>query len=124
MGEIRYREGAVRGWLFGTCHARPDGARWRTQRLERAVEQADLLAVEIATLDDRDGMAQIFTRLATSHDLPDIGLRVPEGSRPELFVLIERTNFKPADFSRIETWAAALILATAGDNGGIGRGHV
>lgn len=122
MWEIRDREGAVRGWLFGTIHALPDGARWRTPLLERAVKQADLLAVEIATLDDRDGMEQIFTRLATSPDLPDIGLRVPEGSRPELFGLIEHADYKPADFSRIETWAAALILAQAGDNGDAANG--
>lgn len=122
MWEIRDQSGEIRGWLFGTIHALPDGARWRTPLLERAVEQADLLAVEIATLDDRDGMAQIFTRLATSPDLPDIGLRVPEGSRPELFGLIEHADYKPADFSRIETWAAALILAQAGDNGDAANG--
>lgn len=122
MWEIRDQSGEVRGWLFGTIHALPDGARWRTPQLERAVDQADLLAVEIAALDDRDGMARIFNRLATSPALPDIGMRVPEGSRPELFELIEQVDLTAADFSRIETWAAALILAQAGENGDADNG--
>lgn len=122
MWEIRDKSGTVRGWLFGTIHALPAGARWRTQRLEQAIDRADLLVVEIAALDDRDGMAQIFNRLAISPGLPDIGMRVPEGSRPELFELIERVDLTAADFSRIETWAAALILAQAGENGDAANG--
>src|SRR3546814_14563562 len=96
MWEIRDQSGEIRGWLFGTIHALPDGARWRTPLLERAIEQADLLAVEIATLDDRVGMAQILPRLATSPDWPDIGLRVPQGSRPDLVGLIEPAERKRA----------------------------
>ncbi|KUO57394.1 MAG: hypothetical protein APF82_10240 [Sphingomonadales bacterium BRH_c42] len=122
LWEIRDNAGAVRGWLFGTIHALPDGARWRTQRLEQAIDQADLLVVEIAALNDRDGMAQVFTRLATSPGLPDIGMRVPAGSRPELFGLIESVDLTAADFSEVETWAAALVLAQAGDNGDAANG--
>ena len=122
LWEIRDQAGAVRGWLFGTIHALPDGARWRTQRLEQVVDQADLLVVEIATLEDREKMAQIFTRLATSPALPDIGMRVPESSRPALFGLIDQTDYTAADFAQIETWAAALILAQAGDSGDASNG--
>src|SRR3990167_9192202 len=122
LWEIRDNAGAVRGWLFGTIHALPDGARWRTQRLEQVGDQADLLVVEIATLEDREKMAQIFTRLATSPALPDIGMRVPESSRPALFGLIDQTDYTAADFAQIETWAAALILAQAGDSGDASNG--
>lgn len=122
LWEIRDQAGSVKGWLFGTIHALPDGAQWRTQRLEQAINQADLLVVEIAALNDRDGMAQVFTRLATSPGLPDIGMRVPAGSRPELFGLIESVDLTAADFSQVETWAAALVLAQAGDNGDAANG--
>lgn len=122
MWEIRDNAGTVRGWLFGTIHALPDGARWRTQRLEQAIDQADLLVVEIAALENREEMAQIFTRLAASPALPDIGMRVPEGSRPALFGLIDQTDYTAADFAGIETWGAALILAQAGDSGDAANG--
>ena len=110
-------EGALRGWLFGTIHALPDGTEWRTETLDEAVEQADLLVVEIAALDDSAALFQTFSDLATSPGQPDIGMRVPETARPALFDLIRRAEYRPQDFHAVETWAAALLLAQSGERG-------
>lgn len=109
--EVLDESGATEGWLFGTIHALPDGTQWRTAGLEQAIDEADLLVVEIANLADNRQLAQVFNQLATSPDQPEIALRVPEEDRPALFDLIRRSNYRASDFANIETWAAALMLA-------------
>ena len=115
--EITDGSGATRGWLFGTIHALPDGVDWQTEALNQAVEQADVLLVEIATLENSAALAHSFARLATSPDQPDIGTRVSVQARPALFDLISRSNYSASDFEDVETWAAALMLAQVSSTG-------
>src|SRR5690606_34099807 len=51
LWEVEGPEGQA-GWLFGTAHALPRGARWRTTAIDGALGQARLLVVEIAELGD------------------------------------------------------------------------
>lgn len=120
--EIRDANGQISGWMFGTIHSLPDGTKWRTPALKQAMDQAGALVVEIAALDDQAGLRQVFSQLATTPQMPDIGLRVPAESRPALFSQIDKSGLSPEDFSATETWAAALILAQADDDGGAANG--
>lgn len=120
--EIRDPDGQVSGWMFGTIHSLPPGTKWRTPALEQTIDQTGILVVEIAALDDQAALRQTFSELATTPDQPDIGLRVPAATRPALFSLIEKSGLSPSDFSATETWAAALILAQADDDGGAANG--
>lgn len=115
--EVSDRGGAVRGWLFGTIHSLPDGTRWRTGTLEDRIDAADLLMVEIADLANSAALSETFTRLAIGGEQPDLSLRVEPSARPDLVRLIERSDFSEADFHRIETWAAALMLARLLESG-------
>ncbi|MFZ9396090.1 MAG: TraB/GumN family protein [Erythrobacter sp.] len=115
-------DGATEGWLFGTIHTLPDGVEWRTPALEQAIDEADLLVVEIAALDDAADIAHTFAALASSPGQPEIGARVPASQRQELLALVERSGHDPADFAETETWAAALMLAQNSDNGSASNG--
>lgn len=115
--EISDRNGHVSGWMFGTIHSLPSTTHWRTHTLEQVVAEADILVVEIAALEDQAALRDTFSQLATTPDQPDIGLKVPQESRPILFDLIGKSGLSPSDFSATETWAAALILAQANNDG-------
>lgn len=115
--EVRDEGGAVRAWLFGTIHSLPEGTGWRTPPLETAIDSADLLMVEIADLQNSAAISRTFTALGTSPGHPALLDRVPASARPALASMIERSDFDEGDFGRIETWAAALMLARVGETG-------
>lgn len=109
--EITGPGGEVEGWMLGTIHLLPDDVPWRTEAIDSVVEKADLLVVEIAELEDRVAIAQLFVALGTTHGQPDLAERVPARQRNHLRAMIERGGYSPEDFRAIETWAAALMLA-------------
>jgi len=109
--EIASADGAVEGWMLGTIHALPPGARWRTTAIARVVGEADLLVVEIAELGESAGLSRIFAELAVSPDLPPLDQRLPADLRPTLEALLARGELELAAFHQTETWAAALALA-------------
>jgi uncharacterized protein YbaP (TraB family) len=48
------------GWLFGTIHALPRPAAWRSPAIDAALRQADLICVEIAQVGDSAAMQRDF----------------------------------------------------------------
>src|SRR5690606_14310138 len=106
-------ENGEQGWLFGTIHALPDGAEWRTPAFERAFAASDLLLVEIAELGDAAQARKAFDAYARSGPQPPLETRVAEVDRPALAALLDRAGMTGGDFWNVETWAAALILANA-----------
>ncbi|WP_090200935.1 TraB/GumN family protein [Erythrobacter sp. HL-111] len=120
--EIASSDGAARGWLFGTIHALPEGTRWRTAPIGRALEEAELLLVEIAGLEDRGAIERTFARLATSTGLPPLPQRIAPSLRPDLAALMDEAGIGGRDSARIETWAAALMLARTQSGGSAAHG--
>lgn len=110
LWEVTGEDGA-RGWLFGTVHALPDGAAWRTPVLETALGDSGLLVVEIAELGEGDG--GLFEQVAHTPGQPPLSERVEAGERPALIALMERAGADDGDFSDTESWAAALILSSS-----------
>lgn len=116
--EIARADGLAQGWLFGTIHALPDGTEWRTPAITAAINSADSLMVEVASLDDAQTMARTFRELATTADLPLLADRVPPEYRPGLAKLADKAGLPPRQQQQTESWAAGLILArvsAAGD---------
>lgn len=109
--EIASADGSVEGWMVGTIHALPSGARWRTPAIDQVVEQADLLVVEIGELKGRDEGPSIYFSLAQSPGLPPLDQRLPPDLRPQLASLMARGGMHLSDFTSEETWAAAIALA-------------
>lgn len=109
--EIASADGAVEGWMVGTIHALPTGTQWRTPTIAMIIDEADVLLVEVAALNDGAAMAEIFAELSRTPGQPAIERRVPENLAPALEGLLDRAKLGSGDFSSLETWAAALMLA-------------
>ena len=118
---IEDQSGRTAGWLFGTIHALPPGARWQSPALSRAIGQAGVLVVEVRDLDPKAIAAQ-FDRLAHDRPGPPLDQRLPPAPRRELARWLASEGAAPRQYDRLETWAAALALARLGadsepDNG-------
>ncbi|GGD51725.1 TraB/GumN family protein [Erythrobacter arachoides] len=100
------------GWLFGTIHALPGTVRWRTPSLERALAQSEVLVVEVANLGDSAGAA-LLSDMAETPGQPPLSQRVSTPERPALLAMMDAAGVEDGDFSRIESWAAALMLNAA-----------
>ena len=97
------------GWLFGTVHALPDGLDWHTPALDTAMDEAGVLIVEIADPGGSGG-SEVFVHLAHTPGQPPLLSRVPPEDRAGLAAMLDRQGRSEADFSAIETWAAALMF--------------
>jgi len=115
--EIADAKGEPQGWLFGTIHALSDGVEWRTADLERVIDQAQLLVVEVGDLSDTRSISSTFTILATTPGQPDIRARVDAEDRQQLDEMMAKGHFSSRDFANVETWAAALMLARVSNTG-------
>ncbi|MGB5779492.1 TraB/GumN family protein [Allopontixanthobacter sediminis] len=111
MWELASADGTVEGWLFGTIHSLPDGTTWETELISDAVDDADLLIVEIAALEDSAAISHVFARLARTEGLPPLSRRLPAGDQAALRDMLAATSYSDSDFTATESWAAALMLA-------------
>lgn len=110
LWEVEDPRGEVTGWLFGTIHALPNGARWETPALERVIEDAGVLLVEVRDLDP-DRTAAILKRLATDSPGPPLAERLAPSARDRLTRLLASKDVPLDRFDNLETWAAALALS-------------
>jgi len=101
------------GWLFGTIHSLPEGARWHTAAVDKALAQSNVLVVEIANLNDTAAAKAAFQRLATTPGLPPLSQRVRQQDRPALAAFLEQAGMRDDAFPDTETWAATLQIANA-----------
>lgn len=116
LWQVTAPDGRPAGWLLGTIHALPDGAKWRNAAIERAIVDADLLVVEAKDLDDTAKLAATFTRLSHTAGLPALSERVPPPLQGNLRKLLAKGGYREADFKAVETWAAAIMLAQLADD--------
>lgn len=110
---IERGDGAPAGWLFGTIHSLPAGIEWRTPALERALDDARMLVVEIRDLDPQR-VAEITRRTARDEAVAPILERVDPGARPRLKAALSRAGQRLRDADQLETWAVAISLARTG----------
>ncbi|WP_237392446.1 TraB/GumN family protein [Aurantiacibacter rhizosphaerae] len=109
MWEITAPSGEV-GWIFGTVHALPDDVDWHTPLLDEKFAQAGVLVVEVANLDDPAG-ASLYADLSETPGQPALTRRVDPDERDALRQLLDDAGMEDDDFSRIESWAAAMMLS-------------
>ena len=103
----------VKGFLFGTVHALPDGLAWKTPAIDRAIGQSTTLVLEIIDPSDENAARAAFVRLGTTPGQPPLGQRVDPAQREALRAALAKTGLKPAQFASLEDWAAALTLSFA-----------
>lgn len=112
LWEVRAPSGET-GWLFGTIHALPRMAEWRTEAVDRALAKSGVLVVEIAELENRALAARELAARATTPGQPPLSQRVPAEDRPALMALMSEAGLDDGDIGDAENWAAALMLANA-----------
>ncbi len=100
-------------YLFGTIHILPDDVKWRTPAIEDAIRASDRLVIEVLGLDDTRQAAETFRKLAVSPGQPDILDRLGPSLRDDLEDAIDNSPVTERSLNRLETWAAALSLASA-----------
>lgn len=122
LWEIDGPDGSHEGWLFGTIHTLPRGMEWRNGALDQAIADADLLVVEVRGIEDEDASTRTFTNLANTPHLAPLISRFAPGERAAVRALLEQADLDEEDFSHVETWAAALILAGRTSSGAKGSG--
>lgn len=106
-----------RAWLLGTIHSLEHPVEWQSPTIEKALETADVVVVEIADLGDRKTMSGAFADLSQSRGLPPVERRISAQYREELIRLLDKAGFKPGQLKNTKTWAVALALAqSAGGN--------
>ncbi|WP_422343641.1 TraB/GumN family protein [Parasphingorhabdus sp.] len=103
-------------FLFGTIHILPKGVNWRTPALEEAIASSDRLVIEVLGLEDTENAARIFSRLAISPNQPEIEMRIKPSLRDDLDAVIDKSSIPEFALNRMESWAAALSLASAQTN--------
>ncbi len=103
-------------YLFGTIHILPKDVNWRTPLLETALKESDRLIIEVLGLEDTQNAARIFSKLAISPNQPKIETRVKPSLRDDLDAVIDKSNIPEFALNRMESWAAALSLASAQTN--------
>jgi hypothetical protein len=104
-------------YMFGTIHILPDDVQWRTPALETAIADSDHLVIEVLGLDDPQSAAKIFSRLAVSPGQAQLEERIKPSLREDLDQIIDASNLSESTLNRMETWAAALSLASAQTKG-------
>lgn len=103
----------TRGWLFGTIHALPEGAEWRTSIVDAALGNAGVLVVEAADMADNEARPTAWQMLAVTPGQPPLTQRVPHEQADAVKTALDKAGLDEADFADLETWAAALTLANA-----------
>jgi uncharacterized protein YbaP (TraB family) len=105
--------GTATAWLFGTVHALERPARWRGAKVNAALTQSNTVMVELADPDNPGDSARVWAKLAHSPGQPPLPARLPPKQGAQLERLLKKHGLAATDLSRIETWAAALMLAQA-----------
>ncbi|OJY61651.1 MAG: hypothetical protein BGP16_06720 [Sphingobium sp. 66-54] len=111
-------QGDKEAYLFGTIHAVPQGERWLSPAIARAVAHSDALLLEVTGLEGERRSRSTFERLGRTPGLPDIGTRLDNDADAGLFADLERRH--PATLRNLggyESWAAALLVNAAASSG-------
>lgn len=111
-------------YLFGTLHMIPRSLVWRSQRLERVIEEADELVMELDEREAQAAIPEVYGRMILGKNVPLVE-RVSPQRRQVLRRLMTRMGLPIDGLDGLQTWAAAMALAVpeaarrSGRNGGL-----
>ncbi|APG61619.1 hypothetical protein LPB140_00800 [Sphingorhabdus lutea] len=104
---------AGHAYLFGTVHLLPDGINWRSASIEQAMEDSDILYVEVVGLEDTDKVAKIFTEMGIKKGLPPIEKRIDPKLKPKFDMAMKDVPVPAFVLDNMKSWTAALTIASA-----------
>lgn len=98
----------TRIYLFGTVHVLPPGLEWRTEPLDRAIEEADELVMETgeedAAADEAAGLLFLLGKSVPVHE------RVSPEYREALVEILDQSTIGAEGYAELQTWAVSLML--------------
>lgn len=110
------RDEDTRIYLFGTIHALPEGFRWRSERFDGIVAEADELVVETTEEDmGPDGADDIAGMLESLGERPRVSERLSPENGPKWRTLGKRLGVGAERFDRLPPLLALFGLATVLD---------
>ncbi len=109
----RVSQGEHHGWLFGTIHVVPSGARWLSPLLEKAVAESDILVLEASGLAQERAGRGTFEALGRTPALLPVAQRLDGKDRERLAALVQASPTILRDLDNYESWAAALLISAA-----------
>lgn len=99
-------------YLFGAIHLLPDETKWQSTAIDRAVAESDSLTVELTGTDDMVNVSATFNGMAVTKELPPLSQRIDQKLLPHLTIAIANSKTSEKTFNLLETWAAALRIAS------------
>jgi uncharacterized protein len=106
-------------YLFGTVHMLPANTQWQSGALDNAIRASDALVIEVTGLEDSAASNALFNAMGTSTGLPSLGDRLEPSLREKLIAAADPVPGSIAALDKLESWAAALMIA-ANSNAGLG----
>lgn len=100
-------------YLFGTIHLLPKGLKWTTPAMAKAMAASQGLVLEVALDKDPAKLGAVMMKLAKTPGLPPVLDRVDPAKRAALKKVIDESGLSLTYLDGLETWAAALGLASA-----------
>jgi uncharacterized protein YbaP (TraB family) len=100
-------------YLFGTIHLLPKGLQWTTPVMSKAMAASQVLMLEVALDKDPAKLGAVMIRLAKTTGLPPVLDRVDRAKRAKLQKVITRSGLSLTYLDGLESWAAALAIASA-----------
>jgi uncharacterized protein len=99
-------------YLFGTFHALPEGLNWNMGAVKSAFESADLLKLEIATLNADASQVQAIVE---QKGRQPVGIKLSDGlnaaQKGELDRIIREAGLPPASMESLRPWLAGIYLS-------------
>jgi len=108
----RVSDGDTTIWLLGTIHVLPDNVHWQTPAIRAAIDQAEVLVLELS--DDDATTKRTFQASSSAWTVPPpIAARIPPGQRAALKKALAAGGLDAAAVDDKRSWAAAFIIAGA-----------
>lgn len=105
--------GGEKAWLLGTIHALPRRVAWRSATIDKALAGADRVVLEVARIDDQQALEASFAGLAGAPSPVPLRSRVPAKAQASYDRFLNEYDVDAAALDRLDTWAAAIVLAQA-----------
>ncbi|MFM5884810.1 MAG: TraB/GumN family protein [Novosphingobium sp.] len=106
-----------KAWLLGTIHALPAPVNWHSPRIDGALAASDRIVLEVARIDNDAAVAQTFAALGTAPSPSPLRSRLPGEAQADYDAYLKRYGVKDASLAAMDTWAGALVLAQAAQQG-------
>jgi uncharacterized protein YbaP (TraB family) len=112
-----WKVGGAKGkvYLFGSFHMLPPEVAWRSDAVDAALRQADVIVLETDVREVRDpaAMRPLIARYGVLPEGASLRASLPAATRRELDRVTRELGLPPEALERARPWLAAIVLTAA-----------